>query len=230
MFLSRRSLQAEYFDSERPVAELTEFFRSLNRMNRLFRFAQPFQSLVPSLLGENNCVALSVLDVGAGDGSLGQVLAKWAGARGWRWQVTNLDISARSGAMNGNGRNIAGSALRLPFRAASFDLVIASQMIHHLSDVEVQQMLREAWRVTRKAILFCDLHRNSILYFTLWLIFLFQSHPEPFRADALLSVKKSWKTGELRRLVLASGVAGAEVRRYFGARIVVQGTKTRLKE
>jgi SAM-dependent methyltransferase len=225
MFLSRRSLQAEYFDTERPVAELAEFFRSLSRVNRLFAFAEPFQRLAPRLLGDSNCVSLSILDLGAGNGSLGTVLAEWAEKRGWNWRVTSLDISVRAMALNGHGWRVASSALKLPFRGESFDLVIASQMTHHLSDLEVQQLLREAWRVAHQAILLCDLHRNAVLYCILWLAFLFQCHPPSFRSDALLSVKRSWRTSEFQRLVLASGVTGAEVRRYYGARIVVQGRK-----
>src|SRR5438045_8345248 len=120
MFLSRRSMQAEYFDTERPVAELEKFFQSLSRMNRLFCFALPFQRLVPRLLGSANCVSLSILDLGAGDGSLGERLTAWAGKQGWTWRVTSLDVSLRAIALNGQGWNVVGSAMRLPFRSGSY--------------------------------------------------------------------------------------------------------------
>jgi ubiquinone/menaquinone biosynthesis C-methylase UbiE len=218
-------MQAEYFDAERPAVELEQFFQSLGRMNRLFCFGLPFQRLVPRLLGDSNCVALSILDLGAGDGSLGKGLTEWAGRRGWTWRVTNLDVSLGAIELNGHGWNVVGSAMKLPFRSGSYDLVIASQMTHHLKDCEVQQLFLEAWRVARQAIVLCDLHRNAILYFLLWLILVLQDHSESFRGDALLSVKKSWRTAELRALVLSSGITNAQVRRYYGARIIVQGRK-----
>src|SRR6266404_3845118 len=147
MFLSHRSKQAEYFDSERPVAELVGFFQSLRHLNNLFAFGEPFQRLVPELLGHSNCVSLSMLDLGAGDGSLGKVLIDWAAQRGWSWRVTNLDSSFRALNLNREGRNVAGSATALPFGTGTFDLVVASQMTHHLMDSEAKQLLREAWRV-----------------------------------------------------------------------------------
>ena len=63
---------------------------------------------------------------------------------------------------------VTGSALQLPFADGSFDLVVASQMTHHLTDEEVVQHWREAWRVTRDAIFICDLHRNAGFYALLW--------------------------------------------------------------
>src|SRR5436305_11072381 len=93
MFLSRRTTQEEYFDSERPTAEVAEFFRSLNRVNRFFDFAQPFRSLVPKLVREQDCCSLTILDLGAGDGSLGRHVQEWAAKRAWNWRVVNLDTS-----------------------------------------------------------------------------------------------------------------------------------------
>src|SRR5271167_3162605 len=114
MFLSRRSAQEEYFDKERPAAELTDFFRALDRCNRLFSAAAPFQVLLPALLQESDCRSLSILDLGAGDGSLGKTLKEWAARRRWNWQVTNLDVNLEALRLNPSGWNVAGSALALP--------------------------------------------------------------------------------------------------------------------
>lgn len=225
MFLARRSLQAEYFDFERPAAELEEFFGCLSRMNRLFAFAEPFQRLIPQLLGKGNCARLRVLDVGSGDGSLGKVLQSWAATRGWRWQIVDLDINLSALRLNGSGLGVVASGMALPFPSASFDLVIASQMLHHLNDAEAGQVLVEAWRVARQGILICDLHRNWMLYGLLWLLFHLQRYPASFRADALLSVRRSWRVRELHQLLGGSELGGAQVMLYFGARLVLQARK-----
>ena len=173
MFLSQRATQAEYFDDrDRPTAEITDFFSALARTNRLFAFAEPFQQLLPRLLGQEKCRSLSLLDLGAGDGSLGKVLSQWAARQNWDWNFTNLDISPASLRLSQSGHNVVGSVLALPFADASFDVVIASQMTHHLStNEEVTQHFREAWRVTRSGLLLTDLHRNVFLYGMLWLLF-----------------------------------------------------------
>lgn len=225
MFLSRRTTQEEYFDSERPVAEVAEFFRSLGRVNRFFDFAEPFRKLLPRLLTEQGCRSLSILDVGAGDGSLGQALQDWAANRGWNWRVVNLDNSLVALGLNADAISVGGSAIRLPFRDNSFDVVAASQMAHHLTDPEVKLLLQEAWRVTRRGLIVCDLHRNLGFYLLLRMLFWFQIHPASFRADALLSIERGWRLGELARLAAEAGVSRASTKLYFGARVVLQARK-----
>lgn len=225
MFLGRRTTQAEYFDSARPAQEISEFYRSLERLNRLFVFAEPFQRMLPRLLGENQCRSLSVLDLGAGDGSLAQVLSKWALQRGWLWRFTSLDLSAEALRLVSEGNKVAGSVLALPFASNSFDVVIASQMTHHLADGEASQHLREAWRVSRQGVLVSDLHRNFVLYLILWMLFCVQRFPQVFRSDGLLSVRKAWRVPELRQLAQQAGIPEARVSLYFGARVLLQARK-----
>jgi SAM-dependent methyltransferase len=226
MFLSRRAMQEEYFDSERPAVEVAEFFRSLGRVNRFFDFAQPFRKLLPRLVGEMNCEELSILDMGAGDGSLGISLQSWAVKRGWHWRVVNLDTSPMVLGLNPTGLNVAGSAIKLPFHDDSFDVVVTSQMAHHLTDRDAIVLLQEAWRAARRGLIVCDLHRNLGLYLALRLLFCFQDHPASFRADALLSVQRAWRTGDLARLALEAGLDRAHVSLYFGARVILQATKS----
>jgi len=226
MFLSRRATQAEYFDwPDRPPVEIAGFHRSLARVNRCFVFAEPFQRLLPKLLGNQHCSPLSLLDLGAGNGSLGSQLAIWAAKRGWEWRFTNLDVNLPALRLAGTGRNVAASALALPFRDASFDIVIASQMTHHLNDEEVRRHLREAWRVARAAVFITDLHRNAALYLLLWLLLHLRRYPEHFRHDGLLSVRRGFRVRELQALADAAGWPAARVRLYFGARVILHVRK-----
>ena len=225
MFLSRRSRQAEYFDLERSATEVADFFCRLGRVNRSFAFSAPFQRLLPEMLGEVNCLSLSILDLGAGDGMLGRTLSDWAQGRGWNWRVTNLDISGLALKLNRCGRNVVASALELPFRENSFDVVIASQMTHHLSDDNVVRLLREAWRVGGRAILLSDLHRTIFVYCALWLLLRAQRHRGPFYEDALLSVKRSWRLSELGKLAETANIPAAEISVLHGARVVLKALK-----
>jgi SAM-dependent methyltransferase len=225
MFLSRRAAQAEYFDTERPPAETIEFYKELARVNRLFLFAHPFQWFIPRMISREEVRSLSILDLGAGDGLLGEKLTSWAAGFGWEWRVTNLDNRFVALSLSAGSRNVAGSALALPFREASFDFVIASQMTHHFNDSETELHLREAWRVARRAVLFSDLHRNVFLYGLLWLLFLVRDHPETLRRDGLLSVRRAWRVKELRRLAHLAGIKLARFHFYFGSRILLEATK-----
>jgi ubiquinone/menaquinone biosynthesis C-methylase UbiE len=226
MFLSCRATQAESSDAPgRSLAEIAKFYESLNSVNRFFVFAEPFQRMMPRLLGPAACRSLSILDLGAGDGSLGKLLAPWAAQRGWNWRFTNLDIHLLALALNRNGVNVAASALALPFRDESFEVVIASQMTHHLTDEGVLQHLREAWRVARSAIFLSDLHRNVALYGILSVLLAVRRFPDSLCMDGRLSVRRGWRVQELETLAHQAGIAGARARLYFGARVLLQARK-----
>lgn len=228
MFLSRRATQAEYFDSpDRSFAETAESYKSLARINRLFYFTEPFQRFLPRMFGEEKCRSLTLLDLGAGDGSLGEGLTKWAAKRGWSWRVTNFDLSPHTAQLCKSGNTIIGSVLSLPFENESFDVVIANQMTHHLtSDDEIARHFREAWRVARRGILLSDIHRNPFLYGVIWLILHVGNFPKHFREDGLLSVKRGFRTDEWRRLAKRAQLDDAKAWRYFGARVMLSGRKS----
>lgn len=226
MFFGSRATQAEYFDAPgRPADEIAEGYRSLGWVNRLFVFAEPFQRFLPKLLGKQNCQSLSILDLGAGDGSLGNLLTAWAAKRKWDWRVTNLDTNLEALRLNPDARNIASSALALPFQDNSFDVVIASQMTHHLSDTEVVAHMREAWRVARRAVQLSDLHRGPMLFTLLWITFRFRPFPKHFQEDGLLSVRRGFRVGELRDFARQAGLPRPRVWLYYGTRVILQAKK-----
>lgn len=82
---------------------------------------------------------LSVLDVGCGGGFLSEALAKLD------YNVTGIDLSesaiinAKNHAQSQGLKNInymVGSALNLPFPDASFDVVVASDVLEHIPDID----------------------------------------------------------------------------------------------
>jgi SAM-dependent methyltransferase len=226
MFLRQRSTQIEYFDlPDRTEAEIALSFRDLNRVNSLFRFTHPFESVLPGWLGRKNCGRLNILDVGAGTGLLGKKLTEWALNQGWHWHFTNMDTNPLALKIGGMTGGVVGSALQLPFADGSFDLVVASQMTHHLTDEHVVTHWREAWRVTRDAIFICDLHRNAGLYALLWLtLHLMRANPTVLE-DGLISVRRGFRLDEWRELAAKAKISGARVWRYHGTRIVLQARK-----
>ncbi len=227
MFLSRRSAQAEYFDApDRTAAEVADGYRLLARVNRLFHFAEPFQRHLPRSLGAERCRSLSVLDLGAGDGSLGRELTAWAAQRGWAWRVTSLDLNPLALRLNPGRPNVAACALALPFTDRSFDVVIASQMTHHIPQTEaVARHFREAWRVTRDTLFLNDLHRNCALFAMVWLATHLTRLPADLRSDGLVSVRRGWRIGEWQRLADEAGIPNANVWLHYGARIMLRARR-----
>ena len=226
MFFRRRSAQAEYFDlPDRPEPETLAAFRDLDRLNRVFHFERPFADVLPKWLGPERCAHLEILDLGAGTGLLGRLLSVWAEARGWHWQFTSLDSNPLPLKLGRPPHPVVGSALALPFDDASFDLVVASQMTHHLTDDEIVQHWREAWRVTRDGVFISDLHRNGGLYAMLWTATRLMRVSRRVRQDALISVKRGFRLDEWRGLAQQANLPNPRVWLYYGTRIVLQARK-----
>jgi 2-polyprenyl-3-methyl-5-hydroxy-6-metoxy-1,4-benzoquinol methylase len=228
MFLSQRVTQAEYCDrTDLPSSEVADNYRQLARFNRLLLVTDPFQRLLVRWLGRGHVKKLSMLDLGAGDGSIGRSIESWARHHGWDWRVTNLDLNFGALRLNPGGRNVAGAVDALPFADDCFDVVIASQMTHHLSDEEAVRHFREAWRVTRDALFLTDAHRNAGAMAIIWGVLRLMRVSPQFLSDGLLSVRRSWRVGEWRALAARAGISSARVWLYYGSRVMMQARKPR---
>ncbi len=223
MFLRERARQAEYFDHpDRVSEELRESYRSLARVNRITRFDRPFRIWLPRLLGLEKCRSLSVLDLGAGDGTLGRTLTDWAARQGWRWRITNLDLNPILAELAPETPCVVGDVLNIPFPDGSFDVVIATTMTHHLlDDAAVIRHFQEAHRVSRHASLICDLHRNVFFHTLLGLFLLGLRCSREFRADGLLSIRRGWRVPEWRHLADSAGFPEAKIWMEHATRILL---------
>lgn len=229
MLFSQRALEPEHFDDPaRTPDEIAACYRELGRVNRLFRLDDPYTRVLARWLGHDRCQNLSILDLGAGDSWLGTAMEQWARKEfSWEWRVTNLDLKLVPLQLNPSPRNVVGSVLALPFTSDSFDLVIASQMTHHLpTDDEAVQHFREAYRVARQGVFITDMKRSAVFYALLWVTLRVLRLSRDTREDGLLSVKRSWSRPELVGLAARAGLSGATVRSYFGARLIVAARKT----
>ena len=226
IMLRERATEPEYFDSPaRTPEEIAAGYRELARANGLFFLHDPYTRLMWRWLGAEQCRQLSILDVGAGDGWLGSQMETFGARLGWVWRVTNVELNPVPLQLSTGRHNVAGSALALPFADNSFDVVIASQMTHHLaSDAEAVQHFREAWRVAQQGIFITDMTRSTFLYAVIWLAVRALRLTPKMRADGLLSVKRSWTRDEIAALCARAGI-NATVKPYFGSRWILAARK-----
>jgi hypothetical protein len=226
MFLRERATQAEYCDRpDLPQQEVASSYRQLARFNRLLLVGDPFQRLLVRWLGREKVQQLSLLDLGAGDGSVGRGIESWAGRHGWNWRVTSLDASFQALTLGNGERRIAGNVCALPLRNESFDVVISSQMAHHLTNEEAALHFQEAWRVTKGALFLTDVHRNLGSLCVIWLLLRCLRVTPTFLADGLLSVRRGWRVGEWKSLAIRAGIPRPKVWLYYGSRIVLQARR-----
>jgi ubiquinone/menaquinone biosynthesis C-methylase UbiE len=121
-------------------------FGFAKRMHRLGVQAPRTRRLAPvlaDLAGE----ASSLLDVGAGDGEVARSVAKLVGAG----RVEGVDVLVQP---NGHVPVTPYDGERLPFDAGAFDVVLVSDVLHHVASPE--QVLAEALRVAARAVVIKD--------------------------------------------------------------------------
>jgi ubiquinone/menaquinone biosynthesis C-methylase UbiE len=224
-----RSLKLERIDTGDYTPE--EYKRFLHEIRFINRFLGDRRALKKTLFREienKHLQSFSVLDVGAGSGEILQTIAEFARKSGRNADLTGIDLnefSAESISYESENfseiKAVRGDAFRLPFANGSFDYSICSLFTHHFTDENVVKILREMQRVSRRGIFAIDLHRHGVAYF-LYKLFCAAFRISPLvRHDGLLSIKRSFRPRELKRLAEMSGLDNATVRRVSPFRLVL---------
>jgi len=209
-------------DPAADPAIVTESFRNLARSNRLFggvaavRFGLA-QLLPPGAAGS----ALTLLDVGTGAGDLPRRAVNWARQRGIRLTCIGLERSRVAAALARQGGlpSVVSCAGALPFRERSVDLVMMSQLIHHLSRDAAIEVIRAADRIARVGVVLADLRRSPVAAIGFRIGAEFLGFDEATKADGVTSVRRGYLPHELSAILRDAGV-NATVHRRPGFRLV----------
>lgn len=97
---------------------------------------------------------MSILDVGCGNGFFTYYFSKLA-------YTVGIDYSRYMLSINPCDLLIQGSALSLPLKTDSFDLVFCSNLLHHVKDPET--VVREMKRISKKYVVLSEPNRNNPL-------------------------------------------------------------------
>lgn len=164
---------------------------------------------------------LTLLDVGAGSGDIARHLVRRAAGRGLTLAplaVERLPLAARL-CLGAGVTAAVGDAASLPFADRSADVVLASQILHHLTRESGAVLLRELNRVARVGVIVADLRRHRIAALGFWLAAHAMRLHSVTRRDGVTSVHRGFTQGELSDLLRAAGVSGS-VHRRPGYRLV----------
>lgn len=169
---------------------------------------------------------VSVLDVGAGTGSVLKLIKK---------ALADRDIHAIAAETSDEALRIVRreqkktgilpvkcSGLQLPFPDHSIDYVLCTLVLHHLSDDEAVEWLGEMCRVARRRFFAVDLNRHPLGYYGWRLIspLLFQRFT---RDDGALSIFRSFTAEELLKIAKRAGVSEVKVEHSRANRLVLSG-------
>ena len=177
--------------------------------------------LARALKGLSPVRPLTLMDIGTGAGDLPLDARRWGARHGYRITPLGLDhsgVAARIAAKNGVF-SVVGCAGSLPFGNQSVDIVLVSQVIHHMRRDAVVRMLRECDRIARRAVIVSDLHRARMAMAGFWVASRVLQFDATTQCDGITSVRRGYKLKEFAALFAEAGIA-ARCWRRPGYRLV----------
>jgi SAM-dependent methyltransferase len=228
-----RSYELEHLDKGDYTDEEYEgCIVELQRVNRYLGDASALRRSVLAEIEREGLREFSLLDVGAGSGELLRAAARWAEESGRGAHLVGLELNARSArAILEESEDfpfigsVRGDAMRLPFADDAFDYTLCSLFTHHFKDEQVERVLAEMARVARRGIFVIDLHRHPAAYYLYTTVGRLFLRNRLIREDGALSILRSFRPVELRRLAARAHLLDISVRRRFPFRLVLSARK-----
>ena len=209
----KRVITPELLDTDSGTpAEIAASLGDLRRINRWFGGIATTEEMIRRVAREIKVSSLSLLEVAAGSGYVPEIARERLQNCGLSLQVALLDRAPSH--LNGGNRAVAGDALALPFRDASFDLLSCNLFAHHLSPAGFLQFVDEALRVCRVAVLINDLVRHP-LHLSLVYAGLPLYRSRITRHDAPASVRQAYTPEEMQALLARTSAARVEIHRHY---------------
>jgi SAM-dependent methyltransferase len=171
--------------------------------------------------------AASLLDVGTGLADIPRAARGRARQRGVVLTMFGVDEAETLARVTDRllDGSMCADARRLPLADASVDVVVCSQLLHHFTDAEIPDVLRELDRVARRRVIVSDLRRSWLAACGFWLVaWPLRFHPVT-RHDGFVSVLRGFTSAELSSHVLVATGRRAEVRKHIGFRLTASWGK-----
>jgi SAM-dependent methyltransferase len=210
---------------DNPAADpstVAESLRNIGRANRWFGGASAVRfGLRRALGGLPAGQRLVLLDLGTGLGDLPHMAARWGARRGLSIIPLGLELN-RVAAGLARDRGVAtavGCAGTPPLCDKSVDVVLVSQVAHHLSPDSVVRLFRTCDRLARRAVIVADLQRHALAASSFWFGGRLLGFDAVTLSDGVTSIRRGFSRSELLDVMEQAGIRG-EVAYRPGFRVV----------
>jgi 2-polyprenyl-3-methyl-5-hydroxy-6-metoxy-1,4-benzoquinol methylase len=193
-------------DYNRCLADLAAVNRVTLTHRSTLRFLQ--EATRQLAVGE----AVSVLDLGCGQGDLLRAIARWAGKRGFDAQLTGIDLNPRSAA---SARAATPDGYRIDYLTGDVfeygpemrpDFVVTSQFTHHLPDAYIIRLLKWMDQTAGRGWHVVDLHRHIVPYYGFRLLCRIIGWHPIVRYDGTISIARSFRKSDWQRYLAEAGL------------------------
>jgi predicted nicotinamide N-methyase len=203
-------------------AAVAESLRNIARANRWFGGAAAVRfGLDRTLSDVAPGTALTLLDLGTGWGDLPHVAVRWGARRRLRITPIGLELNRSAATLarsNGLATAVACAGMP-PVRDKSVDIVLLSQVAHHLTPDSVVRLFRACDRLARRAVIVADLRRHPLAALSFQVGARLLRFDPVTRSDGVTSVRRGFSRAELLSLMAQANVSG-RVDQRVGFRLV----------
>jgi SAM-dependent methyltransferase len=210
-------------DPNAPPALVRRMLADIAVCNRWLGGAHAMRSALAQLLDRSDRGrTLTLFDIGTGAADLPRDARRWAARRGVSivpFALERIPAAAQL-ARDAGVPTLLGCGSALPLRPRSIDIVLLSQVVHHLDADTVVRLLAASSAIARRGVIIADLHRSwfAIPAFRFAGTVL-RLHPLTI-ADGVTSVRRGYTTAELYGLCARAGAANVTVTRTLGSRVI----------
>ena len=215
-----RSDRSELMDEKiEDMAELTQNFRDIERVNGLLGGTAIILKHLPSLLARvPSGREATILDLATGSADIPIAIARWAKRQNRDISIVASDYSPE---ILGLARDQTTAypeisveqldARSVPLPDHAVDIVLCSLALHHFDPDNAVKVLREMHRLGQHGFILNDLKRGWIGFVAAWFASRVTTRNRLTRHDAPLSVRRAYTTSELAALLTRAGVDGATI-------------------
>jgi len=211
---AQRSGQLEWMDTEDvSTADFAACLADLAAVNTMTLARQPTIAFMRRVARHMPGQALSVLDVGFGEGDMLRRVARWGARRGQRLELAGIDLDPSSTAAA-----IAATPPPMGIRyqtgdvfdlqQGEVDVVISSLFTHHLTDDQVVAFLKWMEARTRRGWFINDLHRHPLAYYGFRALSAAARWHPMVQHDGPISVTRAFRRRDWITLLRRAGLDG----------------------
>jgi ubiquinone/menaquinone biosynthesis C-methylase UbiE len=220
-----RSYELERIDTgDYTDAEYEQWQREMPWIHGFFGEVRALENSLLKAVRASSGRSVSILDVGAGSGTLLETLRNRLAERSSFLVGAEKHMSAAASIAARGLASVRCDAQALPFADRCFDHAICTLTLHHLNDDEAVRLLGEMARVSRGPIFAIDLNRDPLAYFAyraLAPLVLQRLTVE----DGALSILRSFRKDELVDLAQRAGLRDITVEGSRMNRLILSGRK-----
>jgi SAM-dependent methyltransferase len=213
---SRRSSEPEWMDGEDvPQEDFAGCLADLDKVNTLTLTRRPTLAFVDeALVAASPGTVPVIVDVGFGAGDMLRAVERLCRRKGYAARLIGIDLNPRSEPY-AKAHSPADSSIEWHTsdlydwpESDGLDLVISSQVTHHMCDAEIVHFLGWMEERTRLGWFVNDLHRHWFAWHGFRLLgWLMRWHPM-VRHDGAISVLRSFTRADWDGLLASAGIGG----------------------